>query len=156
MNAVSRLHVLRVRSRDGRHLPLPDDLEGDPSVVLVAFKNAHSRRSSTCGSRPSNAFATITRGLVVYAVSTIGRRRTPVRGFIHGGMGRSDPGPRDARADAAYTDVGSVVRAFGLSGTDEIAVVQVDRVGMIRWQGIGAYPPGVGEELGSAISGISP
>ena len=67
--------------------------------------------------------------------------------------GRSDPGPRGARADAAYRDVGSVVRALGFSDTDEIGVVLV---GMIRWQGIGAYSPGVGEELGNAISGIDP
>lgn len=143
-----RFPEIEARSLDGRGYRLPGDLEFERSVLVVAFHRAQQRVVDGWLPPLLELERRLPR-LRVYELPTISRAWSPVRRLIDGGMVRGIPDP-DARARTltAYTDVGRVVRALGLDGTDEIAVVLVDRDGRIGWQG-GGEP---GEEQLSALA----
>jgi hypothetical protein len=132
---------LRARDLEGRTRDLPGALDGDPSVVLVAFERRQQAAVDSWlpwlaelrGRRPN---------VEVYELPTISRRWRPARGLIDGGMRSAipDPGTR-RRTLTVYTDVGSVLRALALEGTGTIAVVAVAPGGAIVWQGLGEFDP---------------
>ncbi|MCU0313291.1 MAG: hypothetical protein MUC84_04435 [Solirubrobacteraceae bacterium] len=135
--APSRFPAVDARGLDGRAYRLPADLPGERCVALVAFRREQQADVDTW--LPGLlALAAERPGLAVVEIPVLGRRWTPARALIDGGMraGIGDP-EACARTLTAYTDTGRVQRALGLRGDGEIAVVLAGRDGRIAWQRTG-------------------
>ena len=144
--------TLRAQDLGGIARDLPGALDGDPSILLVAFQRR--QQAAVDGWLPWLAEL---RGrwpkIEVYELPTISRRWRPARALIDGGMRSAipDPGTR-RRTLTVYTDVGSVLRALGLEGTGTIAIVAVAPGGTIVWQGLGEFDPVKAAELEQALA----
>jgi len=116
---------------------LPDDLAGDRNVLLVAFRREHQPIVDSWVPM-LEAQAAADPGFRFYELPTIGLQWSPGRRFIDGGMAAALP-DRDARRRTLtiYTDVRRITAALGLTTTQTIAVVLVDRAGRVSWQGSG-------------------
>ncbi len=138
-SAERRFPEIEARGLDGRTYSLPEELRGEQNVLLVAFHRSQQRVIDVW-LPPLLELENRLPGVRVYELPTISRSWSAMRWFIDGGMrgGIPDPAAR-ARTLTAYTDVGHVVSALGLPGTDKIAVVVVDRHGRIGWQGGGDF-----------------
>lgn len=134
-----RFPEVEARGLDGSRYALPDDLDADISILVVAFQR--SQQQAVDSWLPSLlAIEERVPGTRVYEVPTISRTWSPLRWMIDGGMTRgiSDPAAR-ARTLTAYTDVDRVVAALGLEGTDEITIAVVARDGQIVKQITGDF-----------------
>jgi hypothetical protein len=77
---------------------------------------------------------------------------SPARWFIDGGMARG-VGTASARARTitVYTDVGRTVRELGLSATDTIAVLLVERSGRVLGSELGGFDQHKAQRLAAAL-----
>lgn len=143
---------LDARGLDGTELRLPQDFGGDPVVAVVAFQRGQQSDVDTWLPALLEHERDVP-GLRVYEIPCISSRWSIARRFIDGGMTSGIPDP-DARARTltTYTDVGRVVAALGLDGTDEIAVVLTGRDGAIRWLATGPFAPGAAAQLAAALA----
>ena len=150
-----RFPTLVAQDLEGTVLELPAALAGDPSVVIVAFERRQQAAVDTWLPWLSELRKRAPR-LEVYEVPTISRRWRPARRLIDGGMRAGIPDPAVRRRTlTTYTDVGAVLEALELEGTDTIAVVVVDPGGTILWQGLGGYDPALVAELERAVTGAA-
>ena len=138
-NAEKRFPEIEARGLDGRAYLLPEELEGERNVLLVAF-HRHQQQAIDGWLPPLLELEQRLPGVRVYELPTISRSWSPLRWFIDGGMTRGIP-DLDARARTltTYTAVQDVVEALGLPGTETIAVVIVNRGGRIEWQESGEF-----------------
>lgn len=134
-----RFPEIEARGLDGRTYRVPEELEGERNILLVAF-HRHQQRAIDQWLPPLLELEQRVPGVRVYELPTISRSWSPMRWFIDAGMTRGIPDP-DARARTltTYTAVEDVVEALGLPGTETIAVVMVNRGGRIEWQGGGDF-----------------
>ena len=148
-----RFPEIEARGLDGRIYRLPGELEGERNILLLAF-HRHQQRVVDGWLAPLLELERRLHGVRVYEVPTISRSWSPLRWFIDGGMTRGipDPGAR-ARTLTTYTTVEEVVSALGLSGTETIAVVAVNRSGEIEWQGGGDFDEPQLSALTAALEG---
>lgn len=146
---------IEARNLTGRICRILGALDGDRSVLVVAFRRWQQRLVDGWLSSLVALEAQVA-GLRVYELPTISSAWSPVRWFIDGGMTRGIP-DRDAwaRTLTSCTDVGRVLGALGLSNTETIAVVLVERSGRIAWQGGGRFHSGQLQEV-SATLGLGP
>ena len=103
----------------------PDDLMGQPTLALVAFKRQQQREVDTWLARLEEFEG---RGVRVLELPTIsGMAWGWMAGFIDGGMrsGIPDPAAR-ARTVTLYTDTAKFREALGLETRDEIYAVLLD------------------------------
>ena len=150
-----RFPTLVAQDLEGTVLELPAALAGDPSVVIVAFERRQQAAVDTWLPWLSELRKRAPR-LEVYEVPTISQRWRPARRLIDGGMRAGIPDPAVRRRTlTTYTDVGAVLEALELEGTDTIAVVVVDPGGTILWQGLGGYDPALAAELERAVTGAA-
>ena len=122
---------LEARDLEGTRVVLPDDLAGDRNVLLVAFRREHQPIVDSWVPM-LEAQAAADPGFRFYELPTIGLQWSPGRRFIDGGMASAIP-DRDARRRTLtiYTDVRRITAALGLTTTQTIAVVLVDRAGRV-------------------------
>lgn len=142
---------IEVRSLTGERLVLPEDFGAERAVAVVAFERRQQEDVDTW--LPALLELEAEHGdLRVYEIPCIGRRWSPARPFIDGGM-TAAIADRDARARTltSYTDVDRVRRALGLRDTSEIAVVLTGRTGRIPWIATGRWTPALGEALAAAV-----
>lgn len=132
---------LRARSLTGRRYRLPEDLEGTRNLLLVGFEPWHQAPIDSW--LPSlEALGDADPGLRVYELVLAPRRLLPARPFIDGGMVRGIPDEAvRARTLTAYVGLGRVLPALGLPGTDQIALLLVDRAGHLGWTARGGFNP---------------
>lgn len=146
---------LRARDLNGRDLFIPDELDGDPSVVIVAFHRWHQRLVDTWLAWLEPLGRTHP-GLRVYEVPTLASWWAPVRRFIDGGMAAAIRAREiRERTLTVYSNVRRVTRALGLEDTRTIAVIVVDRDGRLRWVGLGGFERGTATELERALANPS-
>ena len=131
-----RFPNLRARDLEGASLDLPQALTGDPSIVIVAFQRRQQAMVDSWVPWLSELRERLP-GIEIYEVPTISRRWLPARRVIDGGMRSGIPDPSTRRRTlTTYTDVGAVLDALALDGTDTIVVCVVDAEGTILWQGL--------------------
>lgn len=145
---------LNAVSLTGRRYRLPDDLAGTPTLLLVGFHRW--QQELIAGWLPPLArLEAEPPGLAVYDLAIIPRLFLPARGYIDGGLAR---GRRDERARArtltVYANVGSVVAALGLRGTENVVLLLLDRDGRLAWRGRGVYDPDQFGALRDALRAI--
>jgi hypothetical protein len=142
---------LEARSLEGAAVVLPDGLEGDPSVVLVAFKRWQQGQVDSWMPLLRRLEERLP-GLEVYEIPALSRRWLPGRRFIDGGM---RAGISDARARrgtlTVYTNIAALLEALELDTTSAIAVFVIASNGSIEWRGRGAFQPDHGDQLTSAV-----
>ena len=129
--APTRLPHLSGRSLDGRHHRLPEDLRAQHTFLLAAFRREQQALVDTW--LPWLAELEQRRAdVAVYELPVLSTAYAPARRFIDGGMARGvGTDAARARTITVYTDVTKAVRELGLSGTDAIGVLLVDRSGRI-------------------------
>jgi len=143
---------LDARSLDGTRLQLPQDFADGPVIAVVAFERRQQSDVDTWLAALLEHERDIP-GLRVYEIPCISGRWSLARPFIDGGMTAGIPDPEArARTLTTYTDVGRVVRALGLTGTDEIAVVLTGRDGAISWLATGPFDTARAAELSAALT----
>ncbi len=132
-----RLPRLSGRSLDGRHYQLPDDLAGERTFIVAAFRR--EQQALVDGWLPWLIDLEERRpDVAVNELPILSCGYSPARWFIDAGMARGvGTDAARARTVTVYTDVGRAVRELGLPGTDTIGVLLVDRSGdvLAREQG---------------------
>jgi hypothetical protein len=160
-----RLARLRGRALDGTPVLLPDELPGERTLVIVAFRQRHQRDvdrwiglAVELGVPASPFGRTLPMRTAVVEVPLLGRRWLPARRFIDGGMatGIADPLVL-ARTITAYTDPVAFRRACGLQGDGrEVEVLLARRDGSIEWSAQGAPDVHAHAALAAALAGTLP
>jgi carbon monoxide dehydrogenase subunit G len=134
-----RLPRLSGRALDGEPYEFPDELRKHHSFLIAAFRR--EQQALVDGWLPW-LLALEQRGsdVAVYELPVLSTAYSPARWFIDGGMARG-VGSDSARARTitVYTDVGKVVSALGLPGTETIAVLLVERSGRILATELGGF-----------------
>jgi hypothetical protein len=158
-----RLAPVRGRALDGTPCRLPDELPGERTLVVVAFRQRHQRDvdrwiglAVDLGVPASPLGAVLPMPTAVIEVPLLGRRWLPVRRFIDGGMatGIADPVVL-ARTITAYTDPVAFRRACGLRGGGmQVEVLLAGRDGSVAWSARGAPGEGSRAALAAALSGV--
>jgi carbon monoxide dehydrogenase subunit G len=146
-----RLPTLSGRALDGEPYELPDDLRKQHTFLIAAFRREQQALVDewlpwllALEQRKSD--------VAVYELPVLSAAYGPVRWFIDGGMARG-VGTDSARARTltVYTDVGKVVSALGLPGTETIAVMLVEGSGRILATELGGFDEGKAERLADAL-----
>ncbi len=166
MNAASshpvRLAPVRGRALDGSPCRLPDELPGERTLVVIAFRQRHQsdvdrwiELAVELGVPASPFGRTLPMRTAVIEVPLLGRRWLPARRFIDGGMatGIADPVVL-ARTITAYTDPVAFRRACGLQGGGRrIEVLLARRDGSVDWSAQGAPDAGSRAAFAAALAG---
>ena len=145
--ATRRLPPLRAKSLDGEVVVIPDELDGDVRILIVAFQRRQQELVDGWLAGITAA-APVTPRLAVYEVPTIHRRFVPARALIDGGMARavSDRFVR-RRTLTLYSNVDAVRDALGISSTRTVAVLVIDEHGVVRWSTQGPFRAAAAETL---------
>ncbi len=159
-----RLAPVRGRTLDGTSCRLPDELPGERTLVVIAFRQRHQREVDAwidlavdLGVPASPLGAALPMSTAVIEVPLLGRRWLPARSFIDGGMatGIADPLVL-ARTVTAYTDPVAFRRACGLRGGGrQVEVLLARRDGSVEWSAQGAVGVGSRPALAAALAGAS-
>jgi hypothetical protein len=143
-----RLAPVRGRALDGTEVVLPDDLPGDQTLVVLAFRQRQQPEvdrwielavSLGVAATPLGAPRPLRRAVV--EVPVLGRRYLAARRFIDGGMatGIGDPAVL-ARTVTVYTDPIAYRRRCGLGSGEAVRVLLTRRDGRVSFVATG--PPG--------------
>ncbi len=144
----SRLPALQGRSLDGKEYDLPVGLAHPYSVMVVAFRR--QQQALVDEWLPWLLELEASRSdLAVYEIPVLSSAYGPVRWFIDGGMARGvAEASAQARTITVYTDVDRVVEDLGLTGTDTIAVLLIERSGRV----LASVPGGFDEHKAQALA----
>lgn len=134
-------------------ITLPDDLIGEPALVLVAFKRRQQSNINTWLGMIPDIESAINGVRVIETPTISGLKWGWMSGFIDGGM-RSGIADLDARARTItlYTDVGAFKDALGLKSSDQIYAVLLDADGEVVRIEEGDYEPLKLDRLREAIA----
>jgi hypothetical protein len=146
------LSPLSGRALDGKAYELPGDLAKQHTFLVVAFRREQQRVVdqwlpwlTELEHRRSD--------VAVYELPVLSSTYGPARWLIDGGMTRGIPdAAARARTITVYTDVGKVADTLGLTGTDTIAVLLVERSGRILASEVGGFDEEKAERLAAALT----
>jgi hypothetical protein len=128
----------------GEKLRFPDDLQGAPAVLLVAYQ----RTAQNDVSRWLEFLEAAEPGLKVYEVPTIPAiAYRPWAGWIDGGMRRGVPKALWPQVVTLYGEGGPVRDFLGGSGFVGASVVLLDAGGVVRWFDASGFTPAKGASL---------
>ena len=146
------LNPLSGRGLDGRAYELPGDLAKPYSLLVLAFRREQQRLVDQW--LPWLLELERDRAdVAVYELPVLSSTYGPARWFIDGGMTRGIPDPAArARTITVYTDVQKVVKNLGLGGTDTIAILVVERSGVILARELGGFEREKAKRLGAALA----
>jgi hypothetical protein len=144
-----RFPQLEGRDLEGLAVSLPEGLPGHPRVAVLAFRRGQQRDVDSW--LPWLA----RRGVAFFEIPTIGRSWAPGRRFIDGGMKAAIPDPATRRRTiTVYTDVGAVLRALDLPGTDAVALLALDSLGEVAGRVLGPFDEPRAAELGAVLDAL--
>ena len=146
-----RLPAVSGSNLQRQRLNLPEDLEGEVNLVLIAFQQWQQRQVDTWLPFARRLEETYP-ALRYYELPTIQRLNVLARTFINEGMraGIPDPVARE-RTITLYVDKGAFREALGLAGEENIYVRLLDRQGRVLWRAEGTFAPEKGESLAEAV-----
>ncbi|MFC2015386.1 hypothetical protein ACFLUM_00440 [Chloroflexota bacterium] len=137
-----------------RHkLSLPQDLEGELNLVLIAFQQWQQTQVDTWIPFARQLEESHS-GVRYYELPTIQRLNVLARTFINEGMraGIPDPVSRE-RTITLYVDKATFREALQLPGEDDIHVLLLGRQGRVLWRAEGVFTPEKGDSLAAAVRG---
>lgn len=131
---------------------LPDDLAGNPALILVAYKQRQQTNVNTWLDRMDEIQAAIP-GVQIIETPTISSGKWGwMAGFIDGGMRSGIPDPEArARTITLYTDVSLFNQALMIEDTDTIYAVLLDEKGEVVGRVEGDFTRDRLEQLVDAI-----
>ena len=134
---------------------LPEDLEGELNLVLIAFQQWHQTQVNTWIPFARQLEETHS-GVRYYELPTIQRLNVLARTFVNEGMraGIPDPVARE-RTITLYLDKNAFREALQLPNEDDIYVLLLDRQGRVVWRAEGAFTSEKGESLAAAVRGAA-
>lgn len=144
----------RIRARDlqGRDVDLPAAFVGERNVVALAFRREHQRLVDSWLPWFERR-AAVDPGLRFYELPVIGRRWSPVRRLIDGGMAAAIRDPVVLqRTFTVYGDVDRVTRPLGITDRSTITVGVVDRRGTVLGLVTGAHADVPGRRLDALLA----
>ncbi len=136
---------------------LPEDLEGEQNLVLIAFQQWQQSQVDTWIPFARQMEETYP-AVRYYELPTIQRLNALARTFINEGMraGIPDPVARE-RTITLYVDKDAFRAALDLPDEDNIYVLLLDRQGRVLWRAEGAFTPDKGESLAEMLrEGLPP
>lgn len=149
-----RFPTVRGSNLQREKLTLPQDLQGEQNLVLIAFQQWHQRQVDTWIPFARELEARHP-GLRYYELPTIASRNVLAQTFINEGM---RAGIRDAvareRTITLYLDKRAFRQALQLPGEEDISVLLLDRQGQVLWRAEGAFTPEAGASLAAAVRGL--
>lgn len=135
----ARFPPLQARNLNGRTLQLPAEFGGERNIALIAFRRWHQELVDSWFPYLERLLADHL-DLRAYEVPMIGGIYTLARPFIDGGMAAAIPDPAvRERTLTVYTDVGRARAVLGITSTETITLLLVDRRGQIFWRDQGGY-----------------
>ena len=118
---------ITAKNLNGDEITLPDDLSGNPALVLVAFKQRQQINVNTWLDQLELIESTIEGVRVIETPTISGKKWGWMAGFIDGGMRSGIPDPEArARTITLFTDVGAFREALGIETEDTIHAVMLD------------------------------
>lgn len=136
----------------GEKVTFPDDLKGNPALVLVAFKREQQAEVDTWLAQ-IGAFEAAIPGIRVVETPTISSARWGwMAWFIDGGMrsGIPDDAARD-RTVTLYTDVSKFREALGMETDGQIYAVLLDADARVRLVEPGVFTDGSAERFAQLL-----
>lgn len=139
-----------------RKLNLPEDLEGEHNLVLIAFQQWQQSQVDTWlpfARKMEESYP----AMRYYELPTIQRLNPLARTFINEGMraGIPDPVARE-RTITLYVDKVAFREALDLPGEEKIYILLLDRQGRVLWRAEGTYAEEKGESLLEALRKAQP
>lgn len=146
-----QLPRLSGRALDGAQFALPADLRQPFNVILAAFRR--EQQPMVDGWLPWLSDLEQRRSdIAFFELPILSSAYNPVRWFIDGGMARGVPDQAaQARTITVYTDVDAALSGLGLTGTDTIAVLLVERSGRILHRELGSFDEQKAQQFASAL-----
>jgi hypothetical protein len=134
-----------------RKVTLPQDLQGELNLVLIAFQQWQQTQVDTWIPF-ARQLEGIHPGVRYYELPTIQRLNFVARTFINEGMraGLPDPVVRE-RTITLYLDKDEFRQALQLPHEDDIFVLLLDRQGQVLWRAEGDFAPEKGESLAEQV-----
>ncbi len=132
----------------GEQVTFPDDLKGNPALVLVAFKREQQAEVDTWLAE-IGAFEAAIPGIRVVETPTISSARWGwMAWFIDGGMRSGIPdGAARARTITLYTDVAKFRETLGMETDGQIYAVLLDSNARVRLVAPGVFTPDATERF---------
>jgi len=143
---------LEARDLQGRAVELPEGIEGERNVVIVAFRR--DQQSLVDSWLPwLEARAATDPGLRFYELPVIGTLWSPARGMIDGGMAAAIREPVVLqRTLTIYTDVRRVTVGLGIDATDTVSLFVVGADGAVHWRGCGGFDRDTATEMAQVLA----
>ena len=135
-----------------RTFKLPDDLEGELNVVLVAFQRWHQNQVDTWAPLLDDLERTLP-GFRYYELPVIRSMNRFSQWMLDEGMRAGIPSqPVRARTITIYTDKEEFRSALQMPEENNIYLMLVTRQGEILWRGRGAYTQETARSLSQAVA----
>ncbi|HRX04362.1 MAG TPA: hypothetical protein P5148_14540 [Anaerolineae bacterium] len=135
-----------------RTFRLPDDLEGELNVVLVAFQRWHQNQVDTWAPLLDDLERTLP-GFRYYELPVIRSMNRFSQWMLDEGMRAGIPSqPVRARTITIYTDKEEFRSALQMPEENNIYLMLVTRQGEILWRGRGAYTQETARSLSQAVA----
>lgn len=132
-------------------LTLPDDLQGELKILLVAFQQWHQALVDSwlpLANQLEQSFP----GVQFYEIPVIQRMNFFAQTFINEGMRAGIPNPTTRQKTITlYLDRQAFMRALDIPNEETIWVLALDQQGNVLWSTSGTYSPENGAALLSAV-----
>jgi hypothetical protein len=145
-----RFPAVRGSSLSGRRYTLPQDIEGEIALVMIAFQQVHQFDVNTW-LPVARDLSQQYEALAYYELPTIDRLNPAARTFIDGGMRAGIPDPvARATTITLYLDKPAFRQALEIPDEESIVVMLIDRRGEVLWRVSGPATPEAIEALQQA------
>ena len=149
-----RFPTVRGSNLSRENFTLPDDIEGEYALLMIAFQQVQQFDINTW-LPVARQFAETYDGMVYYELPTIDRLNPAARAFIDGGMraGIPDPIARSITI-TLYLDKPAFREVLDIPDEDSIVVMLINRDGEIFWRTDGRASEPAVEELESVLADL--
>lgn len=153
-NKPIRFPTVRGSNLSRKKYLLPDDIEGDLALVMIAFRQSQQSEVDTwlpLAKRLSQQFDQ----LAYYELPTIDRLPGLARMFIDGGMRAGIPDLRARQATITlYLDKSAFRQELEISSEDTITTLLMDKEGKVLWRTQGPATVAAGQALTTLIADV--
>jgi len=150
-----RFPTLETQDLESARVLVPDDLPGNPRVIILAFQRWHQMLVDGW-SQHAHALEAMCPGISVWEVPAMSHVYAVGRFFIDGGMKAAipDAGVRQHTL-TAYTDLDALVKALEIPDFETVHVYLLDPSGEIVWRGSGQIDEDQAAALASAAEKLA-
>ena len=151
-----QLPVFEATDLAGEPRSLPDGLEGEVNLLLVAFEQAQKADTDTWLPTGASLYEEF-QGFSYYGLPVLPKSLRMMRPLVEAWMKSriTDPVAR-RHVVALYVERAEFRAAVGLPEKTGMALLLVDRLGRVRWTGLGRWSAETEASLRVAVAGLLP